>query len=105
MEQKWTLVVGWNKRFFFNGPGYRSQIGPYHWIGMGWISGMEWNQRNADGCDTPRRKSKTEPLHTRRKSKTGPLRPAENPKRSRYTPQKIQNGAATPSIKSRRFRV
>ena len=30
--------------FFFNGPGYYSQIGPYYWIGMDWTLVMGWNK-------------------------------------------------------------
>ena len=46
LEQNWTLVMGWNKRFFFNGPGYHSQIGPYYGKGMDWTSVMGWIQES-----------------------------------------------------------
>ena len=36
--------MGWNKRFFFNGPGYYSQIGPYYWIGVDWTSVVGWSK-------------------------------------------------------------
>ena len=38
--------MGWTKRFFFNGPGYHSQIGPYYGKGMDWTSVMGWIQES-----------------------------------------------------------
>ena len=45
--------MGWNKRFFFYGPGYHSLIGPYYGKGVDWISVMEWNKLDSSNGMEP----------------------------------------------------
>ena len=46
MEQKWTLVVGWNKRFFLMAQAIVLRLDLT--IGLEWIGLQEWNGTKVD---------------------------------------------------------